>query len=75
MITRAHSEHSSGELKIMPMGSFKCHLLVLLVHNHDENQGPVVQSTVSLTSWLRLVKGHFANCFSGFNIQYSDIFC
>ena len=22
-----------------------------------------------------LVKGHFANCFSGFNIQYSDIFC
>ena len=22
-----------------------------------------------------LVKGHFVNCFSGFNIQYSDIFC
>ena len=23
----------------------------------------------------KLVKGHFVNCFSGFNIQYSDIFC
>ena len=22
-----------------------------------------------------LVKGHFVNCFSGFIIQYSDIFC
>ena len=22
-----------------------------------------------------LVKGHFVICFSGFNIQYSDIFC
>ena len=22
-----------------------------------------------------LVKGHFVNCFSGFNLQYSDIFC
>ena len=22
-----------------------------------------------------LVKGHFFNCFSRFNIQYSDIFC
>ena len=22
-----------------------------------------------------LVKGHFVHCFSGFNIQYSDIFC
>ena len=22
-----------------------------------------------------LLKGHFVNCFSGFNIQYSDIFC
>ena len=22
-----------------------------------------------------LVKGHFVNCFSGFNTQYSDIFC
>ena len=22
-----------------------------------------------------LVKGYFVNCFSGFNIQYSDIFC
>ena len=22
-----------------------------------------------------LVKGHFVNCFSGLNIQYSDIFC
>ena len=22
-----------------------------------------------------LVKSHFVNCFSGFNIQYSDIFC
>ena len=37
-----------------------------------ENQGPVVQSIVSLTSSL---KGHFVNYFSGFNIQYSDIFC
>ena len=35
-------------------------------------QGPVVQSVVSLT---KLVKGHFVNCFNGFNIQYSDIFC
>ena len=33
-------------------------------------QGPVVQSVVK-----ELVKGHFVNCFSGFNIQYSDIFC
>ena len=23
----------------------------------------------------KLVKGHFVNCFSGFNTQYSDIFC
>ena len=30
------------------------------------NLGQVVQS---------VVKGHFVNCFSGFNIQYSDIFC
>ena len=22
-----------------------------------------------------LVKGHFVNCFRGFNLQYSDIFC
>ena len=22
-----------------------------------------------------LVKGHFVNCFSRFNVQYSDIFC
>ena len=37
--------------------------------------GPVVQSVVSLTSLLRvIVKGHFVNCFSGFNIHYSDIF-
>ena len=34
--------------------------------------GPVVQSVVSLTSSLRV---HFVNCFSRFNIQYSDIFC
>ena len=34
-------------------------------------QGPVVQSVVSLMSSY---KGHFVNCFSGFNIQYSDIF-
>ena len=33
-------------------------------------QGPVVQSVVN-----ELVKGHFVNCFSGFNIQCSDIFC
>ena len=33
--------------------------------------GPVVQSVVSLTS----SKGHFVNCFSGFNIQYSEFFC
>ena len=26
--------------------------------------------------WLnKFVKGHFVNCFSEFNIQYSDIFC
>ena len=26
--------------------------------------------------WLNeLVKGHFVNCFSGFNIHYSDIYC
>ena len=24
---------------------------------------------------IELVKGHFVNCFSGFNTQYSDIFC
>ena len=34
--------------------------------------GPVVQSVVKLNE---LDKGHFVNCFSGFNIQYSDIFC
>ena len=33
-------------------------------------QGPVVQSVVN-----ELVKGHFVNCFSELNIQYSDIFC
>ena len=32
--------------------------------------GPVVQSVVN-----ELVKGHFVSYFSGFNIQYSDIFC
>ena len=39
---------------------------------YQENifQGPVVQSIVN-----ELVKGHFVNCFSRFNIQYSDIFC
>ena len=35
-------------------------------------QGPVVQSVVSLMSLLRVIS---INCFSGFNIQYSDIFC
>ena len=35
-------------------------------------QGPVVQSIVSLTSSWRVI---FVNCFSRFNIQYSDIFC
>ena len=34
----------------------------------NKGHGPVVQSIVSLTS-------HFVNCFSGFNTQYSDIFC
>ena len=37
-----------------------------------EVQGPVVQSVISLTE---LVKGHFVNCFSEFNTQYSDLFC
>ena len=35
----------------------------------DVNQGPVVQSVVN-----KLVKGHFVNCFNGFNIHYFDIF-
>ena len=35
------------------------------------DQGPVVQSVVSLTSSLR----DFVNCFSVFNTHYSDIFC
>ena len=30
---------------------------------------------VQANSNLGPVKGHFVNCFSGFNIQYSDIFC
>ena len=34
--------------------------------------GPVVQSVVSLTSPLRVIS---LTVFSGFNIQYSDIFC
>ena len=26
--------------------------------------------------WLnKLIKDHFVNCFSGFNTQYTDIFC
>ena len=37
-----------------------------------EWQGPVVQSVVSLTSSLRVIS---FNCFRGFNVQYSDIFC
>ena len=32
-------------------------------------QGSVVQSV------NEFVKGHFVNCFSGFNKQYSEIFC
>ena len=35
-------------------------------------QGPVVTKRRYLNE---LVKGHFVNCFSGFNIQFSDIFC
>ena len=34
--------------------------------------GPVVQSVVSLTNSLRVISSTF---FSGFNTQYSDIFC
>ena len=33
-------------------------------------QGPVVQNVIN-----ELIKGHFFNCFSGFNTQYSGIFC
>ena len=32
--------------------------------------GSVVQSVVN-----KPIKGHFVNCFSRFNTQYSDIFC
>ena len=38
--------------------------------DHDVDQGPVVQSTVSLTSLLRVIS---LTVFA-FNIQYSDIF-
>ena len=44
---------------------FICSMLV------DIGLGPVVQSIVSLTSSLRVI----SLTFSGFNIQYSDIFC
>ena len=60
----------------------------MFLWRNKKYQGPVVQSVVSLTSLLRvilltiladsiykLVKGHFVNYFSRFNIQYSDIFC
>ena len=40
----------------------------------DNILGPVVQSIVSLTSSLRVI-WLTVYCFSGFNIQYSDIFC
>ena len=35
------------------------------------NQGPIIQSVDSLTSLLRVI----VNCFSRFNIQFSEIFC
>ena len=46
--------------------------LVAFVNKEDLNQGPVVQRVVSLTSSVGVI---FVNCFSGLNIQYSDIFC
>ena len=56
-------------------------ILIILLHAHDQYvcnesgkyQGPVVQSVVSLTSSLRVI--HFVNSFSGFKLQFSNIFC
>ena len=42
-------------------------LNTILWRSKKNHHGQVVQS-------VELVKGHFVNCFSGFNTQYSDIF-
>ena len=41
-------------------------------NTYDHDQGPVVQSVVSLTSSLRVIS---LTVLAGFNTQYSDIFC
>ena len=46
--------------------------MMLSAEIFTQHTGPSCQSVVSLTSSLRVI---FVNCFSGFNIQYSDIFC
>ena len=40
-------------------------------NEHYKQSGPSCSKHRRLNE---LVKGHFVNCFSGFNIQYSDIF-
>ena len=63
---------NDAAILIVYSGSKHFKILNWIFFLSENSLGPVVQSVVSLSSSF---KGHFVNCFSGFNIQYSDIFC
>ena len=50
---------------------FNYQLVILLQANNIITRAQLFKASLA----YELVMGHFVNCFSRFNIQYSDIFC
>ena len=65
-------------INLICLGKITCHLLGILPSMLSVNSAPdnALFSTKKYRAQLfKLVKGHFVNCFSRLNTQYSDMFC